>query len=165
MPNYRRYFVPGGTYFFTLVTKDRIPLFQSEDARRMLREAIAEEKTKRPFDLAAIVLLPDHLHTIWTLPAGDAAYSLRWAKIKEIFTRKHLRAGGAEGSLPCLEFCIANDPCGNAGSGSIPVRTRTTSRVAWIMLTGTRSSMGSSRECATIPGRRFFVMWRWESTT
>jgi putative transposase len=45
----------------------------------------------------AIVLLPDHLHTIWTLPAGDSAYPLRWQKIKEEFTRRYLVAAGDEG--------------------------------------------------------------------
>jgi putative transposase len=46
--------------------------------------------------LFAIVVLPDHLHTVWTLPAGDSDYSLRWAQIKEGFTRRFLKSGGAE---------------------------------------------------------------------
>ena len=97
MSNYRRYYVPGGTYFFTLVTHERRPLFQHETARRCFREAILEEQRKHPFELFAIVLLPEHLHCVWSLPSGDARYSQRWAKIKETFTRSFLIAGGLEG--------------------------------------------------------------------
>ena len=70
MSNYRRYYVPGGTYFFTLVAHERRPLFQHETARRCFREAILEEQRKHPFELFAIVLLPEHLHCVWTLPPG-----------------------------------------------------------------------------------------------
>ena len=97
MPNYRRYYVPGGTYFFTLVSHERRPMFLREDARRFLRESILNEQRKRPFDLFAIVLLPDHLHCVLTLPSGDDRYSLRLGKIKEEFTKSFLEAGGAEG--------------------------------------------------------------------
>jgi putative transposase len=45
----------------------------------------------------AIVLLPDHLHSVWRLPPGDDNYSLRWQKVKESFTRSYLASGGAEG--------------------------------------------------------------------
>jgi putative transposase len=93
---YRRNYVPGGTYFFTLVTQDRQPILTSERARQCLRSAIRDVRQKRPFILFAIVVLPDHLHTVWTLPAGDSDYSLRWAQIKEGFTRGFLKSGGAE---------------------------------------------------------------------
>jgi putative transposase len=82
MPNYRRNYVPGGTYFFTLVTQDRQPILTSEVARRFLRHAIRAIRRKRPFTFLAIVVLPDHLHAVWTLPRGDSDYSLRWAQIK-----------------------------------------------------------------------------------
>ena len=98
MPNYRRWYVPGGTYFFTVVTYGRRPLLTEPAARVLLREAIVKERTKRPFEIVAWVLLPDHLHTVWTLPAGDADYSLRWGKIKENFTRTFLAGGGQEGT-------------------------------------------------------------------
>ena len=97
MSNYRRYRVAGGTYFFTLVTHQRRPVFSDELARKCLRDAIHTEQAKRPFELFAIVLLPEHLHCVWTLPPGDDKYSLRWAKIKEEFTRSYLKAGGDEG--------------------------------------------------------------------
>jgi len=96
MPNYRRWFVPGGTYFFTVVTDGRQHILTADLARPLLHEAFQAELIRTPFDLTAIVLLPDHIHTIWTLPEGDSAYPLRWKRIKECFTRDYLAAGGSE---------------------------------------------------------------------
>ena len=87
MSKYHRLFVPGGTYFFTVVTHNRRPLLTTEIARELLREAIHRERKERPFTIHAIVLLPDHLHTVWELPSGDFNYSLRWRRIKTDFTR------------------------------------------------------------------------------
>jgi putative transposase len=98
MPNYRRLYVPGGTFFFTLVTQDRRPILTSEMARSLLRKSILDEQAKRPFGLVAMVLLPDHLHAVWTLPPGDDDYSRRWQQIKGTFTESYLMAGGAEGT-------------------------------------------------------------------
>jgi len=98
MPDYRRDITPGATYFFTLVTQDRRPILTTPDGRSCLRQAIDHVRGKRPFDLVAIVLLPDHLHAVWTLPPGDADYSARCGQIKESFTRSFLESGGAEGA-------------------------------------------------------------------
>ena len=87
MPNYRRNYFPGGTYFFTVVTHQRRPLFERSRTRVLLREAIQDIHKKRSFTTVAMVLLPDHLHAIWTLSEGDADYSTRWRQIKEAFTR------------------------------------------------------------------------------
>lgn len=82
---YRRNRVAGGTYFFTVTLRDR-----SSDVLvrhfELLRNAFREVKAERPFVIDAIVILPDHLHTIWTLPEGDADYSGRWRAIKSRFT-------------------------------------------------------------------------------
>jgi putative transposase len=96
MPDYRRCYEPGGTFFFTLVTHHRRPILDTDLTRSCLREAINEVRTKWPFTMVAIVLLPDHLHSVWTLPSGDARYPIRWKRIKEQFTRRYLRAGGEE---------------------------------------------------------------------
>jgi putative transposase len=96
MSDYRRYFVPGGTYFFTLVTEHRSPLFAQESARCLLGEVMRRCFLRYPVDVLAIVLLPEHLHTLWTLSPGDCAYSLRWRWIKWEFTRAWLDMGGAE---------------------------------------------------------------------
>src|SRR5581483_439824 len=74
----------------------RRPILTSDSARAFLRSAIELEQGQRPFTIIAMVLLPDHLHTIWTLPPDDADYSTRWQRIKETFTEDYLAAGGAE---------------------------------------------------------------------
>jgi len=97
--DYRRYHVPGATYFFTLVTHEHQPILTTELGRKCLHEAFAKVRRRYPFDLFAIVLLPDHLHCVWTLPPGDARYPLRWKRIKEDFTERYLAGGGTEGTV------------------------------------------------------------------
>ena len=96
MPDYRRYFVEGGTYFFTLVAAGRTPLFHSAVARQLLGRLMRETRQESPFETVASVLLPDHLHAIWTLPSGDADYPGRWQTIKAKFTAEWLKQGGTE---------------------------------------------------------------------
>ena len=86
MSNYRRYFIPGGQYFFTLVTYQRRRFLIDALARECLRNALSTIQQSHPFEITAIVLLPDHLHTIWQLPNGDDRYSMRMRRIKEEFT-------------------------------------------------------------------------------
>ena len=95
MPQYRRLRVPGGTYFFTLVTFHRRPILTSELGRACLRDAIDSVRKTRPFDIDAFVLLPDHLHVMWTLPIDDVDFSTRWRRIKELFTRAWRESGGS----------------------------------------------------------------------
>jgi len=75
MPNFRRAWVPGGSFFFTVVTDCRRHLFRDPEARRILGDKIRECQSRWPFTINAIVLLPDHLYSIWSLSAGDDAYS------------------------------------------------------------------------------------------
>ncbi len=82
MSHYRRASTAGATYFFTLVAHSRLPILCDELIRTALREAIAHVRTRRPFVIDAWVLLPDHLHCLWTLPPGDADFSTRWNLIK-----------------------------------------------------------------------------------
>ncbi len=96
MPNYRRAHVPGGTFFFTVVTHRRRRLFHVDANRTLLGEVIRECHRDWPFEMNAIVLLPDHLHAIWTLPRGDANYSGRWSVIKKEFTTRFLANGGRD---------------------------------------------------------------------
>lgn len=96
MPNYRRAHVPGGTFFFTVVTHRRRRLFHVEMNRTLLGNGIRECQRDWPFEINAIVLLPDHLHSIWTLPSGDADYSGRWSVIKKNFTARFLASGGQD---------------------------------------------------------------------
>jgi len=96
MSDYRRYFVAGGTYFFTLVTERRARLFEAPAARRLLGDAMRRCLARYPVQVIATVLLPNHLHALWTLPNGDDGYSLRWRWIKREFTRGWLARGGVE---------------------------------------------------------------------
>jgi putative transposase len=96
MPDYRRWYVSGGTYFFTTVANHRRPVLCDTLARRCLHEAIQTVRATWPLELVAVVLLPDHLHSVWTLPQGDASYPTRWRRIKEEFTRAYLARGGTE---------------------------------------------------------------------
>jgi putative transposase len=76
MPQYRRFYVPGGTFFLTLVTYCRRPLFNQPENIDLLRTAIAKTKKEKPFTIIGAVILPDHLHFLWTLPADDSNYSV-----------------------------------------------------------------------------------------
>jgi putative transposase len=84
---YRRAFAPGGTFFFTVVTYQRCPIFSTPQAVEYLRQALRYTLQRMPFTFVASVILPDHLHFIWTLPSGDSDFSTRWRLIKSHFTR------------------------------------------------------------------------------
>ena len=84
---YRRAINPGGTFFFTLVTEQRRPLLASQESIAVLREAFRSVKAHRPFQIDAIVILPEHLHCIWTLPIHDADFATRWRLVKTWFTK------------------------------------------------------------------------------
>lgn len=82
MSNYRRVYIPGSTYFFTLTAYKRKPIFDNEEVRVLLRQAMDDVKRKYPFEINAVTLLPDHLHCVLTLPDNDSDYSKRWSMIK-----------------------------------------------------------------------------------
>ena len=88
MPNYRRAQTPGGTYFFTVVTYRRQKILIMPESWNILRSVIAEVRRNYHFNVEAWVLLPDHLHFIWTLPEGDSDFSKRWGLIKAEFSKK-----------------------------------------------------------------------------
>jgi putative transposase len=99
MSNYRRCFVPGGSYFFTVVAERRTKILDNDLARDLLRAAFQDCFQRwPPFQVDAMVMLHDHMHAIWTLPPGDAAYPKRWGAIKKHFTQSWLALGGAEKS-------------------------------------------------------------------
>lgn len=94
MSEYRRARIPGGTYFFTVVTYNRLPILTKETSRTILHNAWIDTCQRFPFETIAICLLPDHLHCIWKLPENDANYSIRWKEIKRLFTKNHLQEIG-----------------------------------------------------------------------
>lgn len=98
---YRRANAAGGTYFFTVNLADR--------SRRLLvdriddlRASVRLVKQRHPFEICAWVVLPDHLHAIWTLPADDADFSTRWALIKAGFSRR-IERGERIGASRCAK--------------------------------------------------------------
>ena len=99
MSDYRRWFVPGGMFFFTVVTYDRRPILTTDAGRRLLRSAIMTIREDRPFELFASVLLPDHWHLVMQMPTGDADYSTRMKRIKEEFSKSWLEAGLPEAKV------------------------------------------------------------------
>ena len=99
---YRRAFAPGATFFFTVVTARRRPLFGDAAACDLLRQALRRVAEQRPFAVNAMVVLPDHLHCLWTLPPDDVDYPARWRLIKR---------GSRNGTAP-------GAPCGSRGIGN-----------------------------------------------
>src|SRR5262245_28362476 len=100
MPRYRRAYVEGGTFFFTVTLADRSSnmLVRQIDRLRRIYRSVEE---RYPFKTIAICVLPDHLHALWSLPEGDADFSLRWSLIKSGFSR------GLFGNMPRTASKIA----------------------------------------------------------
>ena len=86
MTNYRRDHTPGASWFFTLNLADRQATLLT-DHITLLRDAFRYSMRRHPWSIEAIVILPEHLHTICTLPPADADYALRWRLIKATFSR------------------------------------------------------------------------------
>jgi putative transposase len=86
MPDYRRNRVPGGTYFFTVNLLERRSKLLVEHID-VLRKVVKTVQQNKPFHIDAWVVLPDHMHCVWTLPEGDADYSSRWKAIKIAFSK------------------------------------------------------------------------------
>jgi putative transposase len=83
---YRRNFVAGGTFFFTATLADRRSSVLVQNIG-ILRHAFRITRSERPFTMDAVVVLPEHLHIVMTLPPDDADFPGRWKRIKSLFTR------------------------------------------------------------------------------
>lgn len=86
MPQYIRAFVPGGTFFFTVAILERRRQLLTRHIAE-LRNAFTVVRAQKPYTINAVVIMPDHLHCIWTLPESDADFSSRWHAIKSHFAR------------------------------------------------------------------------------
>jgi putative transposase len=111
MSIYRRPPVTGAMIFFTvtLATRGGDLLVREVD---LLRTAVRATKAERPFDIAAWVVLPDHLHAVWRMPAGDKAYGVRWGAIKARFTRavQEKYGAGVSGCRPGFSPAMLAQP-------------------------------------------------------
>jgi putative transposase len=92
VPDYRRARITGGTYFFTVVTRRRLPVLASASAVSALSDSFGAVAARHPFSVDALVVLPDHLHCIWTLPQGDEDFSTRWRLVKTGFSRVYQKS-------------------------------------------------------------------------
>jgi putative transposase len=119
IPNYRRNLLPGGTYFFTVNLADRRLALLTEHIS-LLRVAFRSVRATYPFTIEAAVILPDHLHAIWTLPEQDADFAMRWRLIKNA---SHAVCREASGSQPAVSV-KASAGSGNGGIGSIHFATK-----------------------------------------
>jgi len=86
MANYRRLYIEGGTYFFTVVMQGRRPVFSDPQAVERLDQVMRTVMAKQSFTIEAMTILPDHLHCMWSLPEGDSDFSGRWKQIKYRFS-------------------------------------------------------------------------------
>ncbi len=82
MSDYRRLYQDGATYFFTVVTHKRRPIFKEEKNIQIFKQSISAIKKSYPFEIKALVILPDHIHTLWEMPTDEQNFSLRWQLIK-----------------------------------------------------------------------------------
>jgi putative transposase len=92
MVRYRRNLLPSGTFFFTATLDDRRSSTLVDHVDK-LRNAFRVTRAERPFTVDAIVILPDHLHVIMTLPEGDSDFPGRWRRIKSVFTHRLTASG------------------------------------------------------------------------
>jgi len=146
---YRRNLVPSATFFFTVALADRRSTGLI-DHISTLRLAFRKARSERPFGIDAIVILPDHLHAIFTLPESDADFAHRWRRIKTVFTQGVLCAGEALGRRDGQAAAY-----GKGASGSTPSATTPTSASMSITVTTTRPGMdwrrarqiGRARRC------------------
>ncbi len=98
MVNYRRNFVEGGCYFFTVTLRDRRSAMLTDEID-CLRQCLRDMRKKAPTKIDAVFVLPDHLHMVITLPEGDADYPQRLRYFKSQFTRM----------LKKLGYCLEKD--------------------------------------------------------
>ena len=83
---YRRSHVEGGCYFFTVVLANRQTALLVEHIA-VLRQALRRVRQRHPFEIVAMVVLPEHLHAIWQMPPDDTDFALRWSLLKSAFSR------------------------------------------------------------------------------
>jgi putative transposase len=98
MPDYRRMRIPGGTYFFTVALRDRRAEWLVTEIET-LRAAVRATRTRHPFHIDAWVVLPDHMHCLWTLPPDDSDFPTRWRMIKAKFSKSIPRSADRPPSL------------------------------------------------------------------
>ena len=136
MTGYRRNFIAGGSFFFTVNLAERRLQLLTEHVDE-LRSAFRKVRQRHPFTIDAMIVLPDHLHAVWTLPEGDADFAKRWQLIKSAFSHAFLPAN----RYPKVAPLEANVASGSGAIGSIRSATRGISRATSITSISIRSNM------------------------
>jgi REP element-mobilizing transposase RayT len=152
MVNYRRNFVPGGMYFFTVTLANRKSKILVDHVD-LMRNAIRVARQERPSVIDAIVILPDHLHAIFMLPPDDSDFSGRWRRIKGHFSSALIDASAELKRRRTVVWRF-----GSGGSGSTPSATKEIFRGTSITFISIRSSMRWCSACAIGPTLRFIAM-------
>src|SRR5215510_8314851 len=142
MVRYRRNFVAGGAFFFTVTLADRTSQALTDHITD-LRTALRQERHSHPFVIDAIVVLPDHLHMVMTLPDGDADYPNRWRLIKRRFTEAVLQS-----QTPIARHQNGELACGSADFGNTPSAIQAISSDTSITFISIPSSTALSRVSA-----------------
>jgi REP element-mobilizing transposase RayT len=156
MPYYRR--IAGTTFFFSVVAYRRRAIFCDDAIRQALNAAIRYVRARHPFCIDAWVLLPDHMHAIWTLPDGDHDFLSRWAMIKRLYQCSVVPTIISQKHRPTAPAIVANQRSGSDGFGSIGFAMSGTWKCIWITCISIRCGMGmrSVRPIGSI--RRFIGM-------
>jgi putative transposase len=105
MVRYRRNFLAGGTFFLTVALADRTS-HALTDHVDLLRSAVKQIRCQHPFTVDAVVVLPDHLHLVMTLPDGDSNFSIRLSLIKRRFTTAVIKSGATVARHPNGELAV-----------------------------------------------------------
>jgi putative transposase len=137
MTNYRRNFLAGGSFFFTVNLAER-RLRLLTDHIDELRNAFRETRQHHLFTTDAVVVLPDHLHAVWTLPEGDRDFATRWRLIKSTFSRSLATGERFQRAAPPEASAVF----GSGVIGSTLFAMRTILRAMSITSTSIRSNMG-----------------------
>jgi putative transposase len=87
MTDYRRFYLPGSTWFFTVNLENRLDNHLLVEQIDLLRLAFQYVKQRHPFQIQAVVIMPEHLHCLWTLPPDDDDNAIRWNLLKGHFSR------------------------------------------------------------------------------
>ena len=138
MACYRRNFIAGGTFFFTVKLADPKSRLLVEHIN-LLRAAYMDVQKQYPFETVAVCVLPNHIHAIWTLPPDDADYSLRWRLIKTKFSAHFPHAENLSASKQrrnergIWQRRFTNTPCATKSICSVARTTSIQSRQTWIV--------------------------------
>ena len=121
-------------WFFTVNLAERRGNRLLVERIDVLRTAFRSVRARHPFRIEAIVILPDHLHCVWTLGPGDTDFSTRWSLIKGHFSRAIEKASAFRKAAPSG----VNEAYGSSVSGNISSAIKLTSTVTWITSIETR---------------------------